>query len=85
MNAALWLFAGLAWGAVHFALLRRNTLLYLDGNHLAFGLALQALRLAAVVALLVLAVRHGALPLLLAALGVLSSRPIMLRALPVAP
>jgi hypothetical protein len=94
MIAALWLLAGLAGGVAHFALLRRNTTLFLSScqasclssaSSLAHAIALQVLRLAAVVALLGFAAWHGALPLLLAALGIMLARHLVLRRMQVAP
>jgi F1F0 ATPase subunit 2 len=81
MTFALWLLAGLAGGTAHFVLLRWNTRLYVSGE-LAPAIGAQALRLAAIVSLLVFAALHGALPLLLAALGVILARPVVLQVLP---
>lgn len=78
MIATLWLLAGLAVGAAHFALLRRNAALFLTGS-IAHALGMQALRMVLTTALLAFAVWHGALPLLLAALGVLLARALVLR------
>ena len=80
MTAALWLFAGLAGGVSHFALLRWNTSFYVRAGALTYAIGLQLLRLIATALLLGLAARHGALPLLLTALGVLLARPVVLRA-----
>ena len=64
---------GLAAGLVHFHLLRWNTHLFITCGALrAFGV--QALRLAALAGVLVLAAWFGALPLLLTALGVMIAR-----------
>ncbi len=64
---------GIAAGLVHFHLLRWNTRLFVTGGALrAFGV--QALRLAALAGVLVLAAWQGALPLLLTALGVTIAR-----------
>ena len=80
MTLALWLFAGLAAGSAHFVLLHWNTRLYVSGG-LAEAIGVQVLRLAAIAILLGFAALHGALPLLLAALGVFIARSVMLRAL----
>jgi hypothetical protein len=104
MSATLWLLAGLAGGVAHFALLRWNTLLYLNRaetgplmHHrhgrawpghphlemsaaLTHAIGLQVLRLSAIASLLAIAAWHGALPLLLAGLGVVLARPLVLRA-----
>ena len=94
MIAALWLLVGLAGGTAHFALLRRNTMLFLSSRQascllstssLAHAIGLQALRLAAIAVLLGFAARQGALPLLLAALGVMLARLLVLRVMQVAP
>jgi hypothetical protein len=79
MSAALWLFAGLAGGVSHFALLRWNTLFYVKAGALAYAIGLQLLRLAATASLLGLAAWHGALPLLLVGLGIVLARPVVLR------
>jgi hypothetical protein len=79
MSEALWLFAGLAGGVAHFALLRWNTLFYVKAGALGYAIGLQLLRLVATASLLGLAAWHGALPLLLAALGIVSARPLVLR------
>jgi hypothetical protein len=64
---------GIAAGLVHFRLLRWNTHLFITGGALrAFGV--QALRLAALAGVLVLVALHGALPLVLTALGVMIAR-----------
>lgn len=92
MIAALWLSVGLAGGVAHFVLLRWNTLLYLGArtngssachprHSLMHAVGQQVLRLAATASLLGLAAWHGALPLLLAALGIMLARPLVLHAL----
>lgn len=85
MTAALWVLLGLAGGALHFALLRWNTRLYVEGSGIAQALALQTMRLAATALLLLFAATHGAMPLLLAALGVALARPLVLRIVAPAP
>ena len=82
---AFWLAAGIAGGSVHFALLRWNTRLYLAGANVARALGVQAARLAAVAALLVVAALHGAMPLLAAAIGVVLARLLVLRVLAITP
>ena len=77
--AALWLLLGLVGGATYFALLRRNTSLYLQSGVLLQAVGLQVLRLAALASLLGFAAWYGARPLLLAALGILLARPLVLR------
>lgn len=69
---------GLVTGLLHFHLLRWNTELFVSGG-LARAFAAQGLRLAMLAGVLVCAAWQGALPLLLAALGVMIARPIVLR------
>jgi hypothetical protein len=83
LEAALFLFLGLTAGALFFALLRWNTSLYMSGGSVAFALAIQAARIAAVGGLFALTALHGALPLLLTALGLLIARPIVLHCMAV--
>lgn len=85
MIVVLWLLAGFVGGVSHFVLLHRNTLLYVNGGALLTALGLQALRLAAIGLLLGFAAWHGVLPLLLAALGVMLARPVVLRMMQVMP
>jgi F1F0 ATPase subunit 2 len=77
--------AGLAAGTLHFALLRWNASLYGRSRHIAGAAALQVLRLAVLGMVLALIARHGALPLLLAALGVLIARSLVMRMMAPAP
>jgi len=79
LAAAIFLVIGFTAGTLFFALLRWNTSLYIRGGSLAFAVALQGVRFAAVGGLLVLTALHGALPLLLTALGLLIARPVVLR------
>jgi F1F0 ATPase subunit 2 len=81
LDTAIFLSLGLAAGALFFALLRWNTSLYLQPGSVALALAVQTIRVAAVGGLLVLTALHGALPLLMTALGLLIARPIVLRRL----
>jgi len=64
---------GIAAGLVHFRLLRWNTHLFMTGGPLR-ACGVQALRMAALAGVLVLVALHGALPLLLTALGVTIAR-----------
>ena len=77
--------AGLAAGTLHFALLRWNASLYGRPGRIGGAVALQLLRLAVLGCVLALIARQGALPLLLAALGVLVARPIVMRMMAPAP
>ena len=90
MTGIAWLASGLIGGAAYFALLRWNALLYVSAHdHARFGFAqalgLQLLRLGGIGLLLGLAARDGESPLLFAALGVISSRPLAFRVVRVAP
>ena len=76
----LWLLSGLVAGAGHFALLRWNTGLYLSRGSVLRAVTVQALRIAVVTGvLLVIAAWHGSLSLLMAAIGVLLARMVVLR------
>lgn len=82
---ALWLAFGLAAGTAHFALLRWNTILYLAGAGILRAMALQALRMVAIVAALIFAAWHGTEALLAAAIGVVLARALVLRLMAVEP
>jgi hypothetical protein len=69
---------GVAAGLLHFLLLRWNARLFITEGAL-HAIGVQALRLAALGSVLVLAARLGAMPLLLTALGVMIARQIILR------
>jgi hypothetical protein len=85
MIAVRWLLAGFVGGVAHFVLLHRNTLLYVSSGAVLTAIGLQVLRLAAIGFLLGFAAWHGAHPLLLAALGVMLARPLLLRTMQVTP
>ena len=70
--------AGAAFGAAHFGSLWWSVLLLRSGRTAA-GVAVQALRFAALAVALAMIARHGAPPFLAAALGVLTARALMLR------
>jgi F1F0 ATPase subunit 2 len=70
--------AGLVLGLLHFASLRRVADVFAAGAA-GRALALQAVRWVALVAVLILFAREGALPLLLCALGLLVARAVVLR------
>jgi F1F0 ATPase subunit 2 len=70
---------GLALGVAYFTALRWNVRLYLTPGGRAAGIALHVGRLAAVTAVLWLAARAGAAPLLAVALGIVVSRPLAIR------
>ncbi len=77
--AAMFLLAGLTAGALFFALLRWNTLLYTRGGSVTLAVGVQCARVAVLGLVFVSASRCGAFPLLLTALGLLIARPIALR------
>jgi F1F0 ATPase subunit 2 len=78
-TSILWLLSGLVAGAGHFALLRWNTGLYLSRGSVLRAVTVQALRMAVTGVLLVIAAWHGSLSLLMAAIGVLLARMVVLR------
>jgi hypothetical protein len=79
LEVTIFLALGFTAGTLFFALLRWNTSLYMQGGSVALALILQAVRIAAVGGLLMLTALHGALPLLLTALGLVVARPVVLR------
>jgi hypothetical protein len=78
ISGTLWVFAGFIGGAAHFALLRRNAMLYVTGGGLQVAIGLQILRLASIGLLLGCAAWHGTLSLLLAAFGAILARALVL-------
>ena len=78
--AALMAMAGLVFGALYFAALKRNVALFVGGCGWRGTLALMLGRLGAAVLFLVLAAKLGAVPLLAAFLGLLAARFSALRA-----
>jgi N-ATPase, AtpR subunit len=79
LGLGLWLAFGLTGGAVHFALLRWNAMLYLADGGLGRALLVQVFRMAAVALLLGFAAWHGVLPLLVTTIGVFLARVLVLR------
>ncbi len=78
MSAVLYLLAGFAAGLLYFHAVWRSANLFAEGGTAAAaGLTLG--RIVLLGGALALASRHGALPLLLMALGVLAARPVVLR------
>jgi hypothetical protein len=78
MSAALYLLAGFAAGLLYiYAVWRSANLFAAGGAWAAAGLTLA--RIGLLGGALALASRHGALALLLMALGVLAARPLVLR------
>jgi hypothetical protein len=77
--------AGMVAGGIYFALLRWNTVLYTRPGRMWTAALLQVVRLGGLAGLLAIAARHGALPLLLSALGVLIARPFVVRWMAPAP
>ncbi len=70
---------GMLAGVVHFGMLRWNTRLYVRPYGPGRAVGMQAVRLAALTGLLTAVALQGPLPLLLATLGLLIARPIVLR------
>lgn len=78
-TAAIFLSLGFLAGSLFFALLRWNTRLYTHGGSLVRAVAVQLARLTGVGGLLTIVAVRGALPLLLALVGLLIARPVVLR------
>lgn len=76
LRDAAFLPLGLAAGLLHFHLLRWNTALFVSGG-LARAFGVLGLRLAILACVLVFVAWQGALPLLLAALGVMLARQVV--------
>jgi hypothetical protein len=85
ITAAGFVAVGLIAGGLYFALLQWNTALYIQAGRMWTAALLQIVRLGGLAGLLVIAARHGALPLLMAALGVLIARPFVVRWMAPAP
>ena len=80
LNAAGWLAAGLAIGALYYLSLRWNVRMFTDGRSLFPALAIQLGRFAAVGIVLALIVhRFGAFPLLVTTAGILLARSVIIR------
>jgi F1F0 ATPase subunit 2 len=71
---AVFLLVGLALGAMHFLALRLNTMLYLAPERRGRALALHALRMALIVAALLVVARLGAAALVAAFVGLIAAR-----------
>lgn len=75
-----WLVLGALIGTLHMLTLGWNVRLFASGGPLARALVLQALRLGLVAAIMAaVAIHEGALPLLLAAVGILLARTVAVR------
>lgn len=72
--------AGLAFGLVYFATLKRSVTLFVEGKSWLRLLALTLGRIGAAVAFLYVAAKLGAAPLLAAFIGFLMARALALRA-----
>ncbi len=73
--AGAWFVLGALIGALHFLTLRWNARLFASGQSLRLALGTQLVRFALVAgALAVIAIHFGALPLLIAAAGILAAR-----------
>jgi F1F0 ATPase subunit 2 len=80
VSAGGWLAAGMAIGAMHFLGLRWNVRMLTDGRSPLPALALQLGRFAAIgIVLAVIAYAFGALPLLVATVGILLARSVIIR------
>ncbi|HVY57767.1 MAG TPA: ATP synthase subunit I [Xanthobacteraceae bacterium] len=78
--AALMALAGLVFGLIYFAALKRSVSLLVGGSGFLGPLALTLGRIGAAAALLVVAAKLGAAPLLAAFAGYLMARGVALRA-----
>jgi hypothetical protein len=75
-----WLAVGTLIGAFHYLTLRWNAQVLIRGQSVLLALALQFVRLAGIAGMLAIITRnYGALPLLVATLGILASRTALLR------
>jgi hypothetical protein len=79
IGGTAFLLVGFAAGTVNFALLRWNTVLYAEARRSRVAIAMHVSRLGTLAVLLTLIALHGALPLLLTALGLLIARPLVIR------
>jgi hypothetical protein len=70
---------GLLAGVLYFGLLRWNTMFYARPGRLWTAVGLQSARMAGLGGLLFATALHGALPLLLTALGIVCARPLVTR------
>lgn len=78
MMATPWLLLGLAGGTAHFALLLWNTRLYVADSGVLPTLTLQMLRMVLTALILLFGAWHGAVPLLLCAVGIMLGRSLVL-------
>jgi hypothetical protein len=85
MGAAGCFALGLLAGALHFGSLRWNTVFYARPGRLWTAMGLQSARIAGLGGVLFATSLHGALPLLLTALGILVARPLVTRWVAAAP
>lgn len=80
LSAGAWLAMGALIGAFHYGTLRWNAQKLATGSSVPVALAIQLTRFAAIAGVLAIIARHyGALPLLIATLGILASRTAVLR------
>jgi hypothetical protein len=79
LESGAWLALGGVIGTLHFLTLRTSARLLAAGPSLAAGLALHLIRFPVTAGALILIVRHGALPLIAAMLGILAARTAVLR------
>lgn len=80
LNAGAWFAIGALIGAFHYVTLRWNAQMLAIGSSVLVALAIQLIRFAVIAGVLAVITRYyGALPLLVATLGVLVSRAAVLR------
>ncbi|MCF8485021.1 MAG: hypothetical protein K9G71_07390 [Rhodobacteraceae bacterium] len=77
-----WLTGGVGLGLIYFRLVRHSAEVMLSGRRAGplIGLALVLLRMAGLGGILIIAAMQGAMPLLLASLGLLIGRFVVMRA-----
>ncbi len=80
LTAGGWLAVGIVIGALHFLALQWNTRLFVSGLSVALAIGTQLVRYAVTAAALVFIARYtGAIALLIATLGILIARTVILR------
>jgi hypothetical protein len=79
ISGTAFLLVGFLAGTLYFLLLRWNTVLYAQAGRIWVAVAIHVSRLGTLTGVLTLIALHGALPLLLTALGLLIARPVVMR------
>lgn len=80
LSVGAWLVAGTAIGALYFLTLRGNAAMFAAGRSPVLALAMQIARFMGIAGVLaVVAIHFGALPLLVATVGILAARTVIIR------